>query len=564
MTSRGHDPTRQPDSSREADTAKVSPAAGELSVGAGASRQSTPQAGDVVSDWFPKCTRYQQRGEPIAGGMGVVFHALDVNLDIHVAIKRIRPEFVSHQELIKRFEREAKTQVRLRHPNLVAVRDFAQDEKGPYIVMDWIHGRSLAQALKEDGPFEWQRVAGIIGKVAAALQVAHDAGIIHRDIKPANILLDDADEPYVTDFGLVRLEASQSMASETMTGALLGTVDFVAPEQLEDPRNASVQSDIWSLGATMYRLVTNRSVRGMRESLIPPELLEVTLAAMEEDLGERFGTMNDFAIALSQVGPTECQLPPLAVVVASDENPSGDLLDLFQSTHQGEQFELEKAATAHEEAREAIRARSDYQAAVTLLQAIPKKRRDKKLYQDCKRTAAEVAELSAQLAEKVKELDYESIRSLTLKLLKIQPRRRDLIELYESIPFQELEDEHPGILLRMPKIPAGDPISEVVFTKAFGDVKAQETLLSVTNQSQLFELKPSVDGLPTVWLVDEGDEVFEGDVIAAFDCDEDSQCELAACKPTAETEPNSTTNTSVDQWEAKKKPSGFWDRLFGG
>ena len=87
----------------------------------------------------------------------------------------------------------------------------------------------MAQALKEEGPFEWQRAATIISKVAAALQVAHDAGIIHRDIKSANILLDEADEPHVTDFGLVRLEASHSVASETMTGALLGTVDFVAP-----------------------------------------------------------------------------------------------------------------------------------------------------------------------------------------------------------------------------------------------------------------------------------------------------------------------------------------------
>ena len=151
---------------------------------------------------------------------------------------------------------------------------------------------SLAQALKEEGPFEWQRAATIISKVAAALQVAHDAGIIHRDIKPANILLDEADEPHVTDFGLVRLEASHSVASETMTGALLGTVDFVAPEQLEDPRNASVQSDIWSLGATLYRLVTNRSVRGRRESLIPEPLRGIVLMATEWDVSPRFGRIS--------------------------------------------------------------------------------------------------------------------------------------------------------------------------------------------------------------------------------------------------------------------------------
>ncbi|GEM_PF-2115103 len=107
---------------------------------------------DSDVELFPVAARYQQIGDSISGGMGVVFKALDTNLDIDVAIKRIRPEFAANTELITRFEREAKTQVRLRHANLVAVRDYARDDIGPYIVMDWIEGRSLAQALKAEGP----------------------------------------------------------------------------------------------------------------------------------------------------------------------------------------------------------------------------------------------------------------------------------------------------------------------------------------------------------------------------------------------------------------------------
>ncbi len=321
MTSRGHDPTRQQRTPRDSNASDHSDLVSDQSRGAANTRPLNSDRGDVTGVCFPKTTRYQVIGEPIAGGMGVVYRAFDSHLGIEVAIKRISPKFTTHQEFMNRFEREAKTQAYLRHPNLVAVKDFDRDDLGPYIVMDWINGRSLAKALKEDGPFEWQRATKIISKVAAALKVIHDGGIIHRDIKPSNILLDEWDEPHVTDFGLVRLEASHSVASETMTGALLGAVDFVAPEQLEDPRNASVQSDIWSLGATLYGLVTGRSVRGMRERLIPREIRDVTLTAMEQDLNERFRSMTDVINALSQVGLTESAMP--AVGVADSKSAAG-------------------------------------------------------------------------------------------------------------------------------------------------------------------------------------------------------------------------------------------------
>ncbi len=304
MSSHGQNPSRRPEEKpvyvkiSDGDSSDPGSHGGDRSRGPGGPPGSTRTSGGGSDEnWFPASARYKRLSDPIPGGMGVVYKALDVNLDVEVAIKRIRPEFAANEDLLSRFEREAKTQVRLRHANLVQVRDYAIDEIGPYIVMDWIEGQSLAQLVK-DGPIEWKKAARIVGKCAMALHVAHEAGIIHRDIKPANILLNASGEPFVTDFGLVRIEAEHSTTGETVTGALLGTVDFMAPEQLEDPRKASFQSDIWSLGATLYRITTGRSVRGMRESLIPTPIRDVVLRAMEENPGDRFSSMKKLSSAI--------------------------------------------------------------------------------------------------------------------------------------------------------------------------------------------------------------------------------------------------------------------------
>lgn len=429
MTSRGHDPTRQQQTPQDGNVLSHSDLVSDQSRGAASTRPLNSASGVVTNDWFPKTARYQPLGEPISGGMGVVFRALDSHLDIEVAIKRIRPEFTTHQELIKRFEREAKTQVRLRHPNLVAVRDFAQDDLGPYIVMDWIKGRSLAQALREDGPFEWQRAATIISKVAAALQVAHDAGIIHRDIKPANILLDEADEPHVTDFGLVRLEASHSVASETMTGALLGTVDFVAPEQLEDPRNASIQSDIWSLGATLYRLVTNRSVRGMRESLIPEPIREIVVRCMEESVSQRYRTMAELSVTMNALKEVSRSASHRAIELQSAP-PAATTVHSFSALLNARRCEI---GLIQQKALNAIEF-SDYAHAVELLDQLPAGNRDPKIYEETVRRRNRIQELRNKIEESVKEMELTNLDVAVLELLELTPHDEDLESLMQQLP----------------------------------------------------------------------------------------------------------------------------------
>ena len=380
MSSHGQNPSRKPNDERpqvpsgNVDSSLPGTYGGGQSKRAGGPEQNAASAS--TGNWFPSSGRYQRLSEPIAGGMGVVYKALDVNLDIEVAIKRIRPELAADTDLISRFEREAKLQVRLRHANLVQVRDYSKDDVGPYIVMDWINGRSLAAEIDKAGPMEWPRAAKLISKVAMALQVAHDAEIIHRDVKPANILLDANGEPYITDFGLARIEATHSRISETATNAMLGTINFASPEQQRNPRNACFQSDIWSLGATLYQLLTGHDVLGMRESLIPQPLREIVLKATERAIADRYQDMKAFCRSLQQA--VDGESPRSAVIPSAPPEPegtSGSLADQWRRMR--EQVEQTQA-----EARAIAEKRQDYAAAARMLENVPEHLRDARLLEE--------------------------------------------------------------------------------------------------------------------------------------------------------------------------------------
>ncbi|WP_417380092.1 bifunctional serine/threonine-protein kinase/formylglycine-generating enzyme family protein [Gimesia sp.] len=393
---------------------------------------------------FPLADRYQQLEAPIQGGMGVVFKALDKNLGINVAIKRILPEFASDRHFLQRFEREARTQVRLSHSHLVRIWDFVLDETGPYIVIDWIEGHSLDRELKQNGVLEEQRAAEIIAKVASALQVAHDAQIIHRDIKPANILLDQNGNPYIADFGLVRIEANESQSIPgTLSGALLGSVDFVAPEQLADARNASVRSDIWSLGATLYQLVTGRSVRGMRESLIPKSLREIILKAMEHEPEDRFSSMTEFAAALrSTVKPVEVtDHTPRSnhQDTPSPLTPTEDLASLLLKTQ-------DEVTRQHAEARRLLD-EYNYERAASILGQIPSHLRDMDLFKATIEKRDRVSDLDAVISKAVKEMHLDGLRQQVNELLDLQPQRDDLERLLEHLPKEPVRPKEPAQLV---------------------------------------------------------------------------------------------------------------------
>ncbi|WP_405084643.1 protein kinase domain-containing protein [Microbispora sp. NBC_01389] len=200
--------------------------------------------------------RYQLM-EPIGrGGMGVVWRAHDQLLDRPVAVKEVRYDSAMGDELSdlnRRTMREARAAGRLTHPNVVVVHDVIEEDDRPWIIMQLVQSRSLGQVIREDGPLSPERTVEIGLQILDALRAAHRQGVLHRDVKPENVLITDDGRVVLTDFGIARLEADNTM---TRTG-LVGTPAFIAPERLRGEA-AQRESDLWSLGATLYTAAEGR------------------------------------------------------------------------------------------------------------------------------------------------------------------------------------------------------------------------------------------------------------------------------------------------------------------
>jgi len=193
--------------------------------------------------------------EPIGqGGMGVVWKAHDELIDRVVAVKEVlhravRPE--DREKFNQRTIREARAAGRLSHPNVVVVHDVIEEDDRPWIVMQLVHARSLGEAIKSEGPLPPERVAAIGAQVLDALRTAHAAGVLHRDVKPENVLIGDDGRVVLTDFGIATMTQETAL---TVTGAISGTPAFMPPERLNG-LPAVPESDLWSLGATLYAAV---------------------------------------------------------------------------------------------------------------------------------------------------------------------------------------------------------------------------------------------------------------------------------------------------------------------
>jgi len=189
------------------------------------------------------------------GGMGVVYHATHVHLGREVALKVLAPELSDHDDFRERFLRESRLAASLDHPNVVTVYDAGDFEGTLYIAMRYVDGTDLADLLRRHGPLEPATALTILDQVGAGLDAAHSCGLIHRDVKPGNVLIASG-HCYLTDFGLTkRATAGGASAALTRTGQFLGTLDYVAPEQIEG-RGVDARTDIYALTCMLHECLT--------------------------------------------------------------------------------------------------------------------------------------------------------------------------------------------------------------------------------------------------------------------------------------------------------------------
>ncbi|MYR55117.1 protein kinase, partial [Streptomyces sp. SID625] len=195
--------------------------------------------------------RYRVDARIAVGGMATVYRALDTRLDRVLALKVMHPALAADGSFVERFIREAKSVARLDHPNVVQVFDQGTDGSYVYLAMEYVAGCTLRDVLRERGALQPRAALDILEPVLAALGAAHRAGFVHRDMKPENVLIGDDGRVKVADFGLVR--AVDSVTSTT--GAVLGTVSYLAPEQMEQGA-ADPRVDVYACGVVLYEMLT--------------------------------------------------------------------------------------------------------------------------------------------------------------------------------------------------------------------------------------------------------------------------------------------------------------------
>ena len=203
--------------------------------------------------------RYRLISRIADGGMATVYLALDERLGRRVAVKVLRPDLARDEGFVGRFHREAQLAAGLSHPNIVAVHDFHESSGRPdddlYLVMEHVDGQTLRQKLLDDGAMTVREAVRVITAILAALDEAHRAGLVHRDVKPENVLVREDGMVKVTDFGLARAVTSSTRTSTT--GILMGTVSYLAPEQVDGDR-ADARSDVYAAGLLLYELLTGQ------------------------------------------------------------------------------------------------------------------------------------------------------------------------------------------------------------------------------------------------------------------------------------------------------------------
>jgi serine/threonine-protein kinase len=275
--------------------------------------------GDVVAG-------YRVENVVARGGMGVVYRATDLSLDRVVALKLIAIEHADDPAFRRRYTTESKTAASLDHPNVIPIFAAGEHEGSLFLVMRYVEGRNLAAEIEANGALPLDRAVSVVAQVAAALDAAHAASLVHRDVTPANILLTASDHVYLMDFGLTKRRLAD--ADETQTGHLMGTLNYVAPEQI---RGAEIdhRTDIYALGCVAFHAMTGRVPFPIKEQEaklwahvseppplvssvaagVPAEVDGVITRAMAKDPADRFESAGAMAAGLAAAAGGAARMP---------------------------------------------------------------------------------------------------------------------------------------------------------------------------------------------------------------------------------------------------------------
>jgi serine/threonine protein kinase len=295
---------------------------------------------------FTLSGKYRLQERLGAGGMGFVYLCEHLVLRRQVAIKVLPTAHADSPVAQERFRREARASASLDHPNIVRAHDIDRDGKMHFLVMDYVDGRSFQEIVSARGPLSVKRAAHYVAQAAAGLQHAHEKGLVHRDVKPSNLLLDRGGLVKVLDLGLARFfnDADDNLTKQHGGKCVLGTADYVAPEQALDSHRADIRADIYSLGCTFYYLLTGvppfnsckslgqklmahqttrpRSVCDLRPE-VPQGLAAVLAKMLEKDPDDRYDTPADVFDALEPwtrnpiAPPREEEMPQLCPALQS-------------------------------------------------------------------------------------------------------------------------------------------------------------------------------------------------------------------------------------------------------
>ena len=277
-----------------------------------------------------------------SGGMSTVYRAFDEVLERDVAIKVMHASIADDGVQLERFRREARTAAKMSHPHVVTVIDAGEDEGHPFIVLEYVEGETLKERIRRCGPLPVPEAVAYAIEIGRALMAAHNERLVHRDVKPQNVLLDAEGRAKVTDFGISR---SLDQDGLTATGRVLGTTDYVSPEQALG-ENVTEQSDVYSLGIVLFEMLTGRvpfkaesqvgvAMKHVREPMpdvqrMRPEI-SAALAAVVEDatakeLRNRYASVGEMLEHLEQA---------LAIEVARSGHPTGEATSVIRALPRG-------------------------------------------------------------------------------------------------------------------------------------------------------------------------------------------------------------------------------------